>query len=436
MAASPRPRRPRLLKQKFGGYYHRQVPPEDAELTHVGPDTPCGEYLRRFWQPVAYGHELKDLPVKLRILGEDLVLFRDGSGRIGLLEGHCAHRGTSLEYARVEPRGIRCCYHGWHYDVDGTILEMPGEPPGSTFKDRFCHGAYPTHEYQGLIFAYLGPPERQPAFPIYDVFAASGIRLEPGVKYVMPCNWLQIEENFMDPAHLLFLHTLNSGPQFNQAYARLAMTEYHETPIGSMYVDTRRVGDNVWVRTAEQILPNLNQFPRVDEDGTAEKVRDLAIQFNWAVPIDDTHTLRLGFLCARADDPRDWWAQSTQGRDLAQERPYEERQRRPGDYEAQVGQRAIAIHALEHLGATDRGVIMFRKGIREGIEAVRRGRDPKGIVRDAGEVIPTYTQQTVLRVPPAADPAADEALLREVARRVVAGQYDLAMAPDARGRVG
>jgi hypothetical protein len=272
----------------------------------------------------------------------------------------------------------------------------------------------------------MGPSDKRPAFPIYDVYRAPNLRLEPGVKYVMPCNWLQVEENFMDPAHLLFLHTLNSGPQFNQAYARLAMTEYQETPIGSMYVDTGRVGDNAWVRTAEQILPNLNQFPRVDEDGTQEKLRDLAIQFNWAVPVDDTHTLRLGYLLARADDPRDWWAQSTQGRDLAQERPYEERQRRPGDYEAQVSQRPIAIHALEHLGATDKGVTMFRKGVREGIDAVHRGVDPKGIVRDENAVIPTYTQQTVLRVLPAADPAADQELLRRVGRRVAAGQYDLA----------
>ena len=425
MATTPRTRRPALLKATYGAYYHRAIPQEDVELTHVGPGTPCGEYLRRFWQPIAYADELKDLPVKLRILGEDLVLFRDGSGQLGLLELHCAHRGASLEFGRVEDRGIRCCYHGWRYDVDGTILDMPGEPPGSTFKDRFCHGAYPTHEYQGLIFAYLGPPDKRPEFPIYDVYTAPGIRLEPGVKYVMPCNWLQIEENFMDPAHLLFLHTLNSGPHFTGAYSILAQTEYQETPIGSIYIDTRRVGDNAWVRIAEQILPNINQFPRVDEDGSVEKIRDLAIQFNWAVPIDDTHTLRIGFLCAREGDDRDWWATSTQGRNLAFERPYEEQQRRPGDYEAQVGQRPIAVHALEHLGATDRGVTMFRKGIRTGIGAVRRGRDPKGLVRAPNQVIPTYTQQTILRVPPAATPEADRELLLRVGRLAASGQYDL-----------
>ena len=100
---------------------------------------------------------LADVPVGLKILGEELVAFRDFSGRIGLVEAHCPHRGTSLEFGLVSERGIRCCYHGWLFDVDGTILETPGEPTGSTFKDRLCHGAYPVHDYQGIIFAYMGP---------------------------------------------------------------------------------------------------------------------------------------------------------------------------------------------------------------------------------------------------------------------------------------
>ena len=155
-----------FLSQKYGGYYHSQVPKEDEELTHVGPGTPAGEYLRRFWQPVCYADELGDTPVGLKILGEELVAFRDFSGRIGLVEAHCPHRGTSLEFGLVSERGIRCCYHGWLFDVDGTILETPGEPAGSTFKDRLCHGAYPTQEHCGTVFAYMGPPDKMPPFPI------------------------------------------------------------------------------------------------------------------------------------------------------------------------------------------------------------------------------------------------------------------------------
>ena len=161
-----------FLTTRLGGYYHRDVPPEDAELTHVGPGTPCGEYLRRFWQPICFADELCDLPLRLAILGEPLVVFRDFRGAVGLLELHCPHRGTSLEFGLISERGIRCCYHGWLFDVDGTILETPGEPATSTFKDRLCHGAYPTHEYNGIVFAYMGPPDEQPPFPCTTASAA------------------------------------------------------------------------------------------------------------------------------------------------------------------------------------------------------------------------------------------------------------------------
>jgi phenylpropionate dioxygenase-like ring-hydroxylating dioxygenase large terminal subunit len=170
----------RALSTPYSAYYFRDVPKEDEELTHVGPGTPCGEYFRRYWLPVELSAELKDLPRRIRILGEDLVIFRDRGGRVGLLQLHCSHRGTSLEFGVVVDRGIECCYHGWHYDVDGTLLDTPGEPPGSTFKDRLCHGAYPVTEYKGMVFAYMGPPDRKPPFPILDTFELPGFRVEAG----------------------------------------------------------------------------------------------------------------------------------------------------------------------------------------------------------------------------------------------------------------
>jgi len=117
-----------FLKTRFGGYYHREVPAEDAELTHVGAGTPCGEYFRRFWQPICFSDDLRDLPRRVKILAEDLVAFRDQSGAVGLLELHCPHRGTSLEFGLIDQKGIRCCYHGWLFAADGTIVETPGEP--------------------------------------------------------------------------------------------------------------------------------------------------------------------------------------------------------------------------------------------------------------------------------------------------------------------
>src|SRR6185295_12390917 len=165
-----RPIKADRLLNRYSGYRHNRTVTEDPELTHVGPGTPCGEYLRRFWQPICFSDDLRDLPLHVTILGEELVAFRDFRGALGLLELHCPHRGTSLEFGLISTRGIRCCYHGWLFDVDGAILETPGEPAHSTLKDRLCHGAYPTHEYNGIMFAYMGPPEEQPPFSMYDSF--------------------------------------------------------------------------------------------------------------------------------------------------------------------------------------------------------------------------------------------------------------------------
>jgi len=118
-----------FLSKAYSAYYHRGMPPMDDELTRVGPGTPCGEYLRRFWQPIVVSNELGDVPKRLKILGEDLVAFRDGSGEIGLVELHCPHRGTSLEFGLIESNGIRCCYHGWLFGCNGAILEAPGSRP-------------------------------------------------------------------------------------------------------------------------------------------------------------------------------------------------------------------------------------------------------------------------------------------------------------------
>ena len=288
---------PRSLTTPYSAYDHRDVPKEDEELTHVGPGTPGGEYLRRFWQPVGYSSELKDLPRRIRILGEDLVLFRDQGGQVGLLELHCSHRGVSLEFGLVSERGIRCCYHGWLYDVDGRILETPGEPADSTLKERLCHGAYTTHEYKGLVFAYMGPTDKQPAFPIYDTYDLPGYNHAPSAMQSFDCNWLQIQENAMDPVHAVFLHTTISGTQFTEGFGAMPELKWQETPIGMIYISTRRIGDNVWVRLLDSMLPNVHQTPPfLQEDGTQERYFSRPVLTWWAVPVDDTHTIVTGWL--------------------------------------------------------------------------------------------------------------------------------------------
>jgi nitrite reductase/ring-hydroxylating ferredoxin subunit len=406
-----------FLNTAYRAYHHRERPEEEAELTHVGPGTPCGEYLRRFWQPIITSEELQDLPRRLRIMGEDLVAFRDKSGAVGLLELHCPHRGTSLEFGLVSEKGIRCCYHGWCFDVDGKILETPGEPPDSTLKDRLYHGAYPVHEYCGLVFAYMGPPDQQPAFPILDTFDLPGYQLVARPGYIWPCNWLQVKENSMDPAHLAFLHTLPGSEGFTDDLAALGEWDFMETTAGMVYIDTRRQGDKVWVRVADFIPPNIHQFPPNTDPMAQRTTINRPVATTWAVPIDDTHMMQIGF--RRAPEGRALRQDAGFGQDG--KRPYEERQRVPGDYDAQMSiHGGIARHRLEHLASTDRGVIMLRNMIRQGIRAVQQGADPRHNSHQAGKTISTYSQDRVIAgIPPAPTPEEDSQLLRETGRKVV-----------------
>jgi nitrite reductase/ring-hydroxylating ferredoxin subunit len=409
-----------VIPTAFDGYHRRAVPAPDPELTQVGPGTPGGEYLRRFWQPVAFARELTGAPLRVRVLGEDLVVFRDRGSRVGVLHLHCAHRGTSLEFGIPLERGLRCCYHGWVYDVDGRCLQTPGEPPGSRLHERVRQGAYPTYEFTGLIFAYLGPPGCRPAFPRYDSFEVEGYRLMPAARFALPCNWLQVKDNSMDPAHTAFLHALSSGDQFTEAFGVVPELDWVTTEAGMVYVATRRVGELVWVRVCDFMPPNVHQFTREIEEATVAKAPSRPIIIRWAVPDDDTRTTN--FELAQVDPA--WGLTPEQvarpGFGQADDRPYAERQRFPADFDAQSSQRTIAVHALEHLASTDRGVVMLRRIVRDGIRAVARGEDPFGARRPGGTPVRTFAQDVVLRLPPAPTPEEDRRLLRRTGRRVVA----------------
>lgn len=406
-----------FLNKAYSAYHHRQRPDADAELTRVGPGTPCGEYLRRFWQPVILSSELSQLPRRVRILGEDLVAFRDKSGAIGLLELHCPHRGTSLEFGLVGDRGIRCCYHGWLFDCDGTILETPGEPADSTLKDRLFHGAYPAHEHAGLVFAYMGPPGNRPPFPIFDTYDLPGYRTVARAPTLWECNWLQVKENSMDPAHLQFLHTLPGSEGFTDDFKEHPEWDWLETPVGMVYIDTRRNGDRVWVRVADFILPNIHQFPPNADPMALRNSINRPQATTWAVPLDDTHTMQIGYY--RAREGKDMRRGTGFGQDGS--RSYEERQRIPGDYDAQISiHGGMARHGLEHLATTDRGIIMMRNMVRRGIRAVKKGEAFDHPTLHNGAAIPTYSHDQMVPGHPAAPTEAeDRALIRKVARGVV-----------------
>ena len=428
-------KRPGFITKPLSGYHHREVPKEDDYLTHVGPGTPAGEYLRRFWQPVAYSSRLKDLPLRVEVMGEELVVFRDGRGEIGLLELHCPHRGTSLEFGLIEEAGIRCCYHGWLFDTVGRILDTPLEPANSTLKDRLCHGAYPVKEYNGIAFAYMGPPDKVPEFPAFDLFTLPGYTLEhaalPDMEDTRPCNWMQLVDNFLDPLHEEFLHARVSGVQFYDKEDRLldelailGQGEWVETPTGVMTLDVRRVDDCVWVRNIEYIYPNMISlsdtpaFPPDFAPGQTE-IHETPNIITWIVPVNDTKSMRFAFTPTPIGEPNSFTTNpfpAVVG--MAGGRPYEEQQRYPGDYEAQISQRPIAVHALEHLGVEDRGVTLYRREMRKAIRMVAQGQDPPGILQYPGKTIPTYGGDTVLQIPAAPTEEEDRKLVLEAGQDV------------------
>jgi hypothetical protein len=304
---------------------------------------------------------------------------------------------------------------------------MPPEPEDSTLKNRLCHGAYPTHIHKSLVFAYMGPPEKQPPFPQYDSFARSRSKYVVADRYIIPCNWLQMKDNCMDPAHRVWLHARSSGLQGDPEEGVDAEWDFLETPVGMIYIDTRRSGDYVWIRIADFIPPYIHQFPNPHGDANkpeirAKKFRSPAERTDFAVPVDDTHTMNIAW--RRVPDGLEPQRMTKGGSapmrhyETWLQRSYEERQRTPGDYEAQTGQGPITIHAQEHLASSDAGVIMLRNLIRQGVRAVQDGGDPPGIHYGSAGSVTTYGSETYLDIPRAATPEEDRRLLRDVARKV------------------
>ena len=407
----------------YAGYEQTGIPPEDAELTHVVPGSPGGEYLRRFWHPIALESEVSDIPLPVRVLGEDLVLFHGLDGAYGLLHQRCAHRGASLEYGKCEHRGLRCCYHGWLFAPDGELLEAPAEPPDTPLLRNVRQGAYPVEVTGGIVFAYLGPSAHRPAFPIYDTFNVPGTRRVPYVSFY-PCNWLQVVENAMDPVHAVFLHTRNHGPSFSEAWGQLSIREYHSVDGGFYYTNARRVGDHVWVRIHHVIMPNMTQAGAVlSMDGRTTRYFGRPSFTRWVVPADNESTRVIAWanFGDRSDAQREEWMtprmiEIIEGAE-PRERPRAEALRKPGDYEAFVGQGRITRHTKEHLATSDKGVALFRRRLRNDIRALADGTPPYRASDHLEAPIPTYAGDNVLRIPPV-DGADDAALMLDVSRKV------------------
>jgi phenylpropionate dioxygenase-like ring-hydroxylating dioxygenase large terminal subunit len=422
----------------FGGYHKPKDRPADDELSRVGPGTPCGEYLRRFWHPVMMSQRLARQPMALRILGEDLVLFRDLSGDLGLVHKHCSHRGMSLEFGIPAEHGIRCAYHGWCYAGSGQILETPGEAPHSRLKERLFHGAYPVLEHRGLIFAYFGPPALQPAFPRLDMMELPDNEMLPWQIH-SPCNWLQISENSMDPFHTPFLHTRMSGVQFEDIWGELPVIDYHERELGFFYTNARRSGDNIWVRVHDHLLPNFSQNGALYERGEQVRCFGRSSLTRWVVPIDDSNSYVIAWRnLNRMDDPEgrtrreeigwesvDFYGQSAH-------RPALQRQTNPGDWDAWVSQGAINSHEREHLGGTDQGVRLLRNALRKGIRNLQQGMEPVLPQPAPSGFVPTFAGDTILRLPKGEGD--DRALILATSRRIAEAYLRFQDLPDAERR--
>ena len=373
--------------RKTGSAYELPPPSFDADLVTVAKGTPAGEMLRRYWHPVALSAEIKDLPVQVRALGEDIILFRTPGGAIGAVHPRCAHRGTNLFHGKVEERGIRCCYHGWLFDTEGRCLEQPCEPQGGLKRQNYRQPWYPAEERYGLVFAYLGPLAAKPALPRYDVLEnlgpemmlyANGDSIGSGGPERMCCNWFQTHENVMDPLHVYVLHSTFSTNQFNEMMAVPPEISFEPTEYGMYSVQLRRFADGSRLRRiTELVLPNI----RIVADPflrSFTKANNVA----WALPVDETNT-RIFTVYGLAKDaplPRNrnpmyagktWFELDAEGH-----------QRFPGDYEAQVSQGPITWHSEEQLATSDRGVAMFRRLFRQSVKAVQEGRDPVNVVRE------------------------------------------------------
>lgn len=437
---------PNQTRTAYSGYERRDLKDPDPELTQAGPGTALGEYLRRFWQPVCMSSQLTDLPLAIRIMNEDLVAFRDKKGRVGVLHRHCCHRGASLEYGVIQECGIRCCYHGFHFDVDGTILDVPGEDDrGAKIKRTLAQGAYPALERDGLVFAYMGPAEDQPPFPEWDAFDKyDDTRLVP-FSNVFPCNWLQTLDNIADQMHTSILHQpatqlFGGHPPENVTTEGFTLAGFGTIPVldyvalrdgtSMAFIAGRRVDqDKVWFRINECIVPNMTQHAYLFEDGKERRPFHRVHMSRWYVPVDDTNSIIYGWrMFGKTIDPYQKGCEERVGWDdmdfleaQVGNRSYEEGQRLPGDYEAIVGQRPVAIHALENPVASDVGVYLFRRLLRDALRGKNEAASAETMHERAREGLPThcYTQNSVLALPRRATEEEDRKMIKAVGRKIL-----------------
>ncbi|MDR1967351.1 MAG: aromatic ring-hydroxylating dioxygenase subunit alpha [Burkholderiaceae bacterium] len=399
-------------------------------MTRVGPGTPAGRTLRRYWQPVALSEELDDTrPVKpVKLLGQEFVLFRDEQGRLGLLDRDCPHRGADLAFGRLENGGLRCPFHGWLFDVKGACLETPAEPQGSKLHTRIRQAAYPVVEKSGVIFGYLGEGE-PPAFPEFDCFVAPGSHTF-AFKGLWECNWLQALEVGMDPAHASFLHRFfqdedtaeSYGKQFRGASTGTnipitkVLREYDQpdinvdpAPYGLRLTTLRKLdAAQTHVRVTNIVFPQTFVIPMSSEMTISQ----------WHVPVDDTHNYwyaiftsftgpvdkkRMRDLRLQTIELPDYTSRRNQRNQYGFSAEEQRTQTYTGmgmdinvhDQWACESLGPIQDRTREHLGTTDKAIAAYRRLLLGAIEDTRAGKP--------APMLPSAQQAAAFAGPPSID---------------------------------
>ena len=367
---------------------------QNEMLTRVGPGTPCGDLMRRYWQPIAAVSELQDKYTKrIRLLGEDLVLFKDRQGRRGLIAEACPHRRASLGFGIPTQDGIRCPYHGWEFGHKGECLSQPNEPEKSSFKHKIKTAAYPVQEMGGMLFAYLGPEEKKPLLPRIDGFVTEGTIRMLG-RTLIPANWLQIMENSLDPIHTEWLHGhtyefikeqqgKSTKVAISARHEKIAFREFEHGITKHRLLAGHSEDSDDWKIGHPVVFPNILSVGNGDETS-----RYYAFQIR--VPADDTHTMHLWYTAyvppkganvpselldkvhtydvPLKDNNGEYILDNIDGQDMM----------------VWCTQGPIADRTKENLGASDNGIALYRRVLRREIKKVEEGIDPMFTFRDRG----------------------------------------------------
>jgi phthalate 4,5-dioxygenase oxygenase subunit len=385
---------------------------DHVRLIHVGPGTPAGELFRRYWQPAALSSELPErdgAPVRVRLLGEDLIAFRDTQGRVGLVDAYCPHRRAPLFFGRNEECGLRCVYHGWKFDVDGACVDLPSEPADSPMKNGIRIKSYPAVERGGVVWAYLGPKDKMPPEPDYEWTRVPETHRHVSKSY-QACNYLQGLEGGLDTAHVSFLHNNKIGDRRN-LYSRdgAPKIDVHETDYGYYYVSTRKVeAERQWVRVYQYAMPFQQMRPSMVNNGlSSNRAVPRADGHIW-VPIDDEQTNVYNW-CYGADEscaldhdyaeqlevmygrgkndyiPGTFKLKANLSNDYFIDRAEQKNTSFTGikgintqDVALQEGMGAVTDRTQEHLGTSDRAIAVLRRLLLEAVSAVERGESPRG----------------------------------------------------------